>query len=158
MDARNALTAIYVKNKNYDELTALLKENVELNANDPNSHYKLGLVYEFQKNYEEAASCYKKSVELKQDHAKALNALGRVYMKTGHFKEAKEVLEAARKADPSLEEATVLLSNIRDEFSPDGKKYSKKKGRKVKKGKLARKAKKGKVGRKKVRKAKSNTP
>jgi len=29
-DARTALTAIYVKNKNYDELIKLLKENVDL--------------------------------------------------------------------------------------------------------------------------------
>jgi tetratricopeptide (TPR) repeat protein len=147
MEARNALTAIYVKNKNYDELVALLKENVELNPKDPNSHYKLGLVYEFQKNYDEATTRYKEAVELKSDHAKALNALGRVYMKSGHIKEAKVALESAKTADPGLEETTVLLSNIRDEFSPEGKKYySKKKGHKGKKGKSGASSKKGKKG------------
>ena len=124
---------MYVKNKNYEELTALLKENVELTPNDANSHYKLGLVYEFQKNYEEAAGSYKKATELQKDHAKALNALGRVYMKTGHIKEAKEALEAAKNADPALEETTVLLSNIRDEFSPERKSTRRRRGEKQRK-------------------------
>ena len=87
------------------------------------------------------------SLWLKSDHAKALNALGRVYMKSGRIKEAKEALESAKTADPGLEETTVLLSNIRDEFSPEGKKhYSKKKGHKGKKGKSGASAKKGKKG------------
>ena len=121
----------------------------------PNTHYKLGLVYEFQKNYEEAAGCYKKAIELKKDHAKALNSLGRVYMKTGRIKEAKEVLEAAKNADPALEETTVLLSNIRDEFSPERKSYSKKKkGGKSKKSKSGKKGKKAKSGKKGASKTK----
>jgi hypothetical protein len=73
---------------------------------------------------------YKEAVELKDDHAKALNALGRVYMKTGHIAQAKVALEAAKKADPALEETTVLLNSIRDELSPEPKKYQKKKGKK----------------------------
>lgn len=153
VEARNALTTIYVKNKNYDDLITLLKENVELNPKDANSHYKLGLVYEFKKNYEDALASYKEAVALKDDHAKALNALGRVYMKTGHINEAKEALEAAKRADPSLEEPTVLLSNIRDELSPTTKKYTKKKG-KTKKGKISKKGSKTKK-KKKTTKSKS---
>ena len=67
-------------------------------------------------------------------------------MKTGRIKEAKEALEAAKSRRSGLEETTVLLSNIRDEFSPEPKKYSKKKGRKAKKGKSGKKGKKGKSG------------
>jgi hypothetical protein len=58
-------------------------------------------------------------------------------MKTGRINEAKEMLEAAKKADPSMEETAVLLNNIRDEFNPEPRKISKsKKGRskKSKKG------------------------
>jgi len=66
-------------------------------------------------------------------------------MKTGHIKEAKEALEAAKVADPGLEETTVLLNNIKDEFTPEPKKYSKKKGRKSKKGKSGKKGKKAKT-------------
>ncbi len=150
-EARTALTAIYVKNKNYDALAKLLKDGVELSPNDPNAHYKLGLVYEFQKDYAAATAQYKEAVTLKPDHAKALNAMGRVQMKDGHLAEAKESLEAARKADPELEEAQVLLSNIKDEFTPEPRSYHKHKsngGSKSKKGKKGKKAKAGKKSKK----------
>jgi tetratricopeptide (TPR) repeat protein len=116
----------------------LLKESVELNPKDANAHYKLGLVYEFKKDYDAAATQYKEAVELKSDFAKALNALGRVHMRTGQIAQAKEVLELAKKADPSQEETTVLLSSIKDELSPEPQKYHKK-WKKSKKRKGAKK-------------------
>ena len=118
------------------ELVALLKENVEMTPQDSNQHYRLGLVYEFQKDYGNASASYLEAVKLKEDNAKALNALGRINMKTGHIKEAKEYLERAKAIDPTMEETTLLLSNIRDELAPVTTKYKKnskgKKGKKVK--------------------------
>lgn len=138
-ESRNALVAIYVKDKKYDELAELLKEAVELAPDDANNHYKLGLIYDFKKEYDNSIASYKKAVELKPDHARALHALGRVYMKTGRLSEAREALEAARKADPSMEETSVLLNNIRDEFNPIPRKISSikvsKKGKSKAKGK-----------------------
>jgi tetratricopeptide (TPR) repeat protein len=148
VEARNALTAIYVKKKNYDELIKLLKESIDLTPKDPAAHYKLGLVYEFNKDYENAIARYREAVTLKEDHAKALNALGRASMKVGRLTEAKEYLEKAKQADPDLEETSVLLNNIRDEFSGDnGKIKKKKKGKgKKKSGKSAKKSKTTKKG------------
>lgn len=134
-ESRTALVSIYVKNKQYDELGILLKEAVEINPEDPNNHYKLGLIHDFKKDYESAEASYKKSIELKPDHARSLNALGRLYMKAGKLNEAKETLEAAKKADPSMEETSILLSNIRDEFNPEPRKITKGKKSKLKKGK-----------------------
>ena len=150
-----------MKNKNYDALAALLKEGVELAPDDPNAHYKLGLVYEFQKDYTAATAEYKEAVNLKPDHAKALNAMGRVQMKDGRIAEAKESLEAARKADPELEEAAVLLSNIRDEFTPEPRSYRSKyksyqSSKGVKKGKKGKKS-KGEGRSKKSSKKKKNS-
>ena len=142
MDTRNALVSIYVKNKQYDEITGLLKGTAELFPDDPNNHYKLGLIYEFKKDYENAIASYKKAIEVKADHARSLNALGRLYMKTGRINEAKEMLEAAKKADPTLEETAVLLNNIRDEFSPEPRKISKGKKGRSKKSKKSSKSKK----------------
>jgi tetratricopeptide (TPR) repeat protein len=142
MDTRNALVSIYVKNKQYDEITGLLKGTAELFPEDPNNHYKLGLIYEFKKDYESAIGSYKKAIEVKADHARSLNALGRLYMKTGRINEAKEMLEAAKKADPTLEETTVLLNNIRDEFNPEPRKITKGKKSKSKKSKKSSKTKK----------------
>ena len=118
-ETRNALVSLYVKNKQYDDITALLKEAAELFPDDPNNHYKLGLICEFRKSHNDAIANYKKAIELKPDHARALNALGRLYMKTGRTSEAREALDAARKADPNLEETTSLQNNDRDEFSPE---------------------------------------
>lgn len=137
-ESRNALVAIYVKNKQYDEITDLLKGAVQLFPDDPNNHYKLGLIHEFKKDYENAILSYKKASELKPDHARSLNALGRLYMKTGRITEAKEVLEAARHADPNLEETSVLLNNIRDEFSPEPRKINKKLKARSPKGKKSK--------------------
>ena len=144
-EARNVLTALYVKSKKYDELITLLKEGVELAPGDPASHYKLGLIYEFQKDYEAAEERYRKAVELKGDHAKSLNALGRIYLKTGKIAEAKETLEAAKKADPGMEETAVLLSNIKEELSPEPLRYGKNK----RKGKASKEAKKSRSSKKK---------
>lgn len=159
METRNALVSLYVKNKRYDEITDLLKGTVELFPDDPNNHYKLGLIYDFRKEYDSAIASYSKALELKPDHARSLNALGRLYMKTGRLGEAKEVLEAAKKADPTLEETSVLLNNIRDEFNPEPRKISKGKKGKVKKGKKGKKpSKASKSGKaeKKPAKTKSN--
>ena len=134
-ESRTALVSIYVKNKQYDEITTLLKEATVLTPDDPNNHYKLGLIYDFKKDYDNAAANYKKAIEIKGDHARSLNALGRLYMKTGRLSEAKEVLEAAKKADPGMEETTVLLNNIRDEFNPEPRKISAKEKSKNKKSK-----------------------
>jgi tetratricopeptide (TPR) repeat protein len=159
MDSRNALVSIYVKNKQYNEVAELLKGTAELFPEDPNNHYKLGLIYEFKKDYENAIAGYKKATELKADHARSLNALGRLYMKTGRISEAKEVLEAAKKADPTLEETSVLLNNIRDEFNPAPQKINKKlkssRSKKIKKGK---KSKKSKITKKTKTGAKSSKP
>jgi len=134
-ETRAALVSIYVKNKKYDEITSLLKEAAELNPDDPNNHYKLGLIYDFRKDYDNAVANYKKAIEIKADHARSLNALGRLYMKTGRLSEARDTLEAAKKADPAMEETSILLNNIRDEFNPEPRKISKVKKNKAKKGK-----------------------
>lgn len=124
-EARTSLISIYTKSKQYDDISMLLKEAVELSPDDPVNHYKLGLIYDFKKEYDNAVASYKKAIELKPDNARALNALGRLYMKTGRLSEAKETLEAAKKADPTMEETSVLLNNLRDEFNPESRKISK---------------------------------
>jgi tetratricopeptide (TPR) repeat protein len=139
-EAQNALTAIFVKEKRYAELATLLQENADLAPTDTMAQYKLGLVHEYMKKYEDAEAAYKKAIDLKADNAKALNALGRVYLKTGHLEEARSALEAAKKADPEMEEPGVLLSSIREELTPTPPSKWKK-GKKGKKGKAAIKSK-----------------
>lgn len=117
-DSRNALIAIYVKEKKYDKIEKLLQEAIDLNPDDPVNYYKMGLMQDFNKQYDQAIDSYKKAIELKPDNARAMNALGRVYMKTGRLAEAREMLQAAKEVDPSMEEASLLLNNIKDDFQP----------------------------------------
>ena len=135
-----------MKKKKFAEVVSLLKENVDLDPQDPVNHYKLGLIHEFNKDYDEAIPSYKRAIELKSDNAKTLNALGRVYMKSGRLEEARETLELAKKADPNLEETNVLLGNVRDEISPEPQVYRKKSysSGKKKKSKRDRSVRKGK--------------
>lgn len=113
--ARNSLTAVYVKLRKHDELYSLIKEEVELYPDNPNSHFKLGLMYDFRKNYDAALDEYQKALALKSDHAKALNGMGRVYLETGKLKMARIYLEAAKKADPKQLVTHELLDNLRIE-------------------------------------------
>ncbi len=117
-DSRNALIAIYVKEKKYDKIEKLLQEAIEISPDDPVNYYKMGLMQDFNKQHDQAIDNYKKAIELKPDNARAMNALGRVYMKTGRLAEAREVLQAAKEVDPSMEEASFLLNNIKDDFQP----------------------------------------
>ena len=133
--ARNALTAVLVKQKKYDELIALLEQGVELSPKDPNNHYKLGLVFDYKKDYQHAIEQYKETILLNDGHAKALNALGKVYLKQGDKEKGREMLEAAKKADPDLLETRELLSNL-DPLPMEVKhiKSKRSKARKLKKG------------------------
>jgi tetratricopeptide (TPR) repeat protein len=127
VEARNSLTALFVKQHRYDDLFFLLKEGAELFPKEPSSHYKLGVIYDFRKEYDSAIAEYQQAIALKSDFAKALNALGKTYMKMGNLDEAKGALEAAKKADPDLTEPRELLTSFNDETAPDSPKHIKKK-------------------------------
>lgn len=124
--ARNALITLYVKQKRYDDLTNFVKGWLDKAPDDPQRHYRLGIVYEFKKEYDLAITEYKKSIELQPNNARMLLALGRTYMKTGRLSESREMLEASKKADPSLSEPQLLLSSVNSNSQPLKKKVPKK--------------------------------
>lgn len=114
--ARNALITLYVKQRRYDDLTTFVKDWLDKAPDDPQRHYRLGIVYELKKEYDLAVIEYTKSIELQPDNARMLLALGRTYLKTGRLSESREMLEASKKADPTLAEPQLLLSSIK--FNP----------------------------------------
>lgn len=163
-ETRLALIALFVKKKKYDDLFLLLKEGTELHPEDPNSHYKLGIINEFRKDFPAAIASYEKTVALDKGHAKGLNALGKLYLKLRRVDEAKKTLEAARLADPELDEPTLLLNRIKHDLAPEPVKVKKKaiKKSKVKKSKVKKAPKKKpvkkKVTKKVTKKAPAKTP
>ncbi len=113
-EARNSLISLYVKLRRYGDLRQLLQEGVKLFPDDPDSHFRMGLMHDFGREYPAAISEYRKALALKNDHARALKGLGKVYLKLGKPAKAKECLVAARKADPDLREAKELLNSLRE--------------------------------------------
>jgi len=140
--AHNALITLYVKQKRYDDLTTFVKNWLEKSPDDPQRHYRLGIVYEIKREYDLAVTEYGKAIELQPDNARMLFALGRTYMKTGRISEAREMLEAARKADPMLAEPQLLLSSIKSDLQPQEKNVRKKVKRAGKKHSIHKKVKK----------------
>ena len=116
--ARNALITLYVKQKRFEDLTQFVKDWLEKAPDDPQRHYRLGIVYEFKKTYDLAITEYRTAIELQPSNAKMLLALGRTYMKTGRISESREMLESACKADPTLAEPQLLLSSIKSSAKP----------------------------------------
>lgn len=140
-EIRTALISNLVKRKKYDELLLLLKETAEQNPNDANIHYKLGLMYDFTKDYDLAATEYQKAIDLNSKHARAMNAYGRLCIKTSKVEKARELLEAARIADPNFTEPRQLLDSLRDDRIKSTTKHqsSSRKGKKTKRGVTSKK-------------------
>lgn len=111
--ARNALITLYVKQKRFDDLTTFIKEWLDKAPDDPQRHYRLGIVYEIKKEYDPAVTAYRRAIELQPGNARMLFALGRTYMKSGRLSESREMLEAAKRADPTLAGPQLLLSSIK---------------------------------------------
>ncbi len=146
--ARNALISLYVRQKRYDELTKFIKDWLDKAPDDPQRHYRMGIVYEFKKEYVSAIAEYKKSIELSPDNAKMLSALGRTYMKSGRISESREILEKAKSADPTLAEPQLLLSSISSRQKTQKKSISAHKTRTKKQQVLPKKSRKQKNKRK----------
>lgn len=140
--ARNALITLYVKQKRYDDLTTFVKAWLEKSPDDPQRHYRLGIVYEIKKEYDPAITEYRKAIELQPGNARMLFALGRTYMKTGRLSESREMLKAARKADPTFAEPQLLLSSIKSDSRSLKKGVRKTTAKADKKKKVHRKVKK----------------
>ena len=138
--AHNALITLYVKQKRYDDLTTFVKNWLEKSPDDPQRHYRLGIVYEIKREYDLAVTEYRKAIELQPDNARMLFALGRTYMKTGRISESREMLEAARKADPTFAEPQLLLSSIKSDSQPQEKNVRRKASQRGKKQAVHKKA------------------
>jgi len=113
LPARSILTSLYVRMRQHQELFLHLKRSAELFPDDPDSHFRLGLMYDFRKEYEASISRYRQALALKSNYAKALKGLGKVYLRLGDRERAQEYLLAAQKADPDLAGTGELLSELR---------------------------------------------
>lgn len=153
--SRNALTSIYVKQKKYKALLALLKDETKLFPENPDSHYRLGLIQYFMKDFDAAQQEYQTTVTLKPNHAKALKGLGKIAIIRGDRAGATKFMLASQKADPNLPEAKQMLNELKegDPFQPKPQKI-KKRAVKKKHGKSIKKSVSSKKSGKSVKKSK----
>ncbi len=74
-----------------------MPELAELNPNNANSHYMLGMILREVGEIDEAIASYRKAVELRPDRAVAHHALGQALQAAGEEEEAERALEEARR-------------------------------------------------------------
>lgn len=83
--------------ESYEEQAKYLKMLLEIDDNDPGSHYLLGLTYRFMKEYDKAIPEYEKSMEIfskwGKEYIEGSNhiQLGWCLFKTGQYKKMKKV-------------------------------------------------------------------
>lgn len=71
-----------------DEAIQGLERSLELNPNDPNGEYNLGVMLEAKDDCASAVGHYQKAIELNPDHALSHNNLGNCYQKQGEIQKA----------------------------------------------------------------------
>jgi tetratricopeptide (TPR) repeat protein len=73
---------------NTEDAVKGLERALELNPQNPNTAYNLGVILESGEDYIKAIDYYKKAIEINPDHALAHNNLGNCYQKVGEIQKA----------------------------------------------------------------------
>ena len=98
------LAAALKQNGRIDESLVASQKSVELNPQDAEAYYNLGIVMQDLGKLDEAEAIYKKAITLKPDH-KAHNNLGIVMQDLGRLDEAEESYKKAIKQKPDFIQA-----------------------------------------------------
>ncbi len=85
---------------------------LELNPDNPDSHYGLGTVYTKLRRYQDAEAQYRQAAELRRDFADAYISLGILAYREGDFAMAQQQWTAATRVDPRNEYAERMLAMI----------------------------------------------
>lgn len=91
-----------------------LRESIERDPDDPESHYLLGFLLAQQSSEQEARAELSKAVALRPNHPAALNGLGMLHLAHQDFAKAAELFRTAVAADP--QNATPLTNLARAQF------------------------------------------
>ncbi|HIB68399.1 MAG TPA: tetratricopeptide repeat protein, partial [Phycisphaerales bacterium] len=81
------------------DLRALEKE-LEKSPEDPNLHYKHGLLLAEAGEGGRAARSWRRALEIKPDHTRALNLLGTTYLSQNRLGEAEQLYRSALERKP----------------------------------------------------------
>lgn len=96
----------------HQDTLSVINRSLELNPNDPKSHYIAGMALTALNAVDQAKNAYKKVITLSPDHGLSHNNLGALLERTGHLDEAKEAYSKAIKINQNHAEAQNNLATV----------------------------------------------
>ena len=101
-------------------IAAYLK-GVNLQLEQPKSHYALGVLYSRQQKHIQAISHYQWALRLQPNWSKAAFNLGQVFYRAGFYEQALETYQSILHRDPNCADAYLALGRLHEhkgDFSP----------------------------------------
>ena len=92
----------------YNEAISFFQKSLELNPNDSNVWFNLGVAFGNLSLFDEALRCLNKSLQINSNNYLSLNQIGIIYFNSGNLKESIRYFEKALKMDPNN---TTILQN-----------------------------------------------
>ena len=89
----------------FAEAEASFNQVMQLEPDDPNSHYGLGLVYSKQERYEKAIEYFEEAIKSKRDFFDAHVEMGYAYADLGRMEEAEKIMKLLKDDAPELEDS-----------------------------------------------------
>ena len=74
---------------------------IEIDPNDLEAHYNLGVSFKTLGEYQKAIDCYEKVIEINPNHLRALNNIGIMFQELGEYHKAKSCFEKGIEISPS---------------------------------------------------------
>ncbi len=106
------LAAIYGIQKRFDETIDIARKALELNPNQPQSHYNLANAYQEKGEPEVAIKSYLKALEMKPNYLEAHTNLGNTLKEQGKLDEAIRSYENALAIKPDTPDIHINIGNV----------------------------------------------
>src|SRR5262245_1043861 len=110
------LALVDIGRKNYDQALEDAKKAIELNAENADAHYALGLAYSWRQDFKNAGPSFEKTVALNPDHAYGHYQLGLVQYKLKRYDQTiihfEKFIELAPNA-PEANQVKAILKTVR---------------------------------------------
>jgi tetratricopeptide (TPR) repeat protein len=107
------LALVDIGRKNYDKALEDAKKAIELNAENADAHYALGLVYAYRKDFKNASPSLEKTIALNPEHAYAHYQLGLVQYQLKRYDQTIIHFEKFIELAPNAPEAPQVKSILK---------------------------------------------
>jgi len=100
------------RRRKYGESEKLLTKALELEPDNPEANYALGMLYARQDNFEDALKYLKKAMAIRPDYPDALNNLGVLFIRAQRYSEAEEQFKTCIRIAPNFDQAYLNLARL----------------------------------------------